>query len=139
MRTKTNPTPRRRPARGAVMMEALIAALIFAVGVLGVVMLQASMTQAQTVGKFRGDAVYLADELVGLLWSDSPGNLVKYTTATCSTHRRCQDWSEKVGSVLPGGTPAVAVNGATGVVTVSISWSTRNGTQKYDTTAVVAP
>jgi type IV pilus assembly protein PilV len=135
---KTRPRSPRRAARGAVMMEALIAALIFAIGVLGLVALQASMTQAQTVGKFRGDAIYLSDELVGLLWSDL-GNLGRYTTANCGTHRRCQDWSEKVANALPGGTPAVAVNATTGVVTVSITWTTRNGTQRYDTTTAVVP
>ena len=130
--------PDARSARGFVMLEALVGGLIFAVGVLGVVALQASMTQAQTVGKSRADAIYLADELVGLLWSDLP-NLNSYNSAQCSGYARCSDWSDKVGRALPGGTPAVAVNATTGVATISIAWSTRSGTQTYATTTAVTP
>jgi type IV pilus assembly protein PilV len=127
-----------RGVQGFVMLEALVGGLIFAVGVLGVVALQASMTQAQTVGKSRGDATYLASELVGLLWSDLP-NLASYNTAQCSSYARCSDWSDKVGRTLPGGTPTVAVNATTGVATISIAWATRSGTQTYATTTAVTP
>ena len=133
--------PARRTARGTrgfVMLEALVGGLIFAVGVLGVVALQASMTQAQTVGKSRADAIYLADELVGLLWSDLP-NLNSYNSAQCSGYARCSDWSDKVARALPGGTPTVTVNASTGVTTIAIAWSTRSGTQTYATTTAVTP
>lgn len=128
----------RSPARGVVLIEALVAGLIFAVGVLGVVALQASMTQAQSVGKFRADAIYLADELVGQLWADLP-NRASYASGTCSGYPRCSDWSAKVGRMLPGGTSTVAVNAATGVVTISIAWATRTGTQTYATATAVLP
>ena len=126
----------RRSAGGFVMLEALVGGLIFAIGVLGVVSLQASMTQAQTVGQFRGDATYLASELVGLLWADQP-NLVRYDSAQCSGYPRCDDWAAKVGRTLPGGTTSVAVDAGTGVVTISISWSTRSGVQTYRTSSAV--
>lgn len=126
----------RRNAGGFVMLEALVGSLIFAIGVLGIVALQASMMQAQTGGKFRGDATYLASELVGLLWADLP-NLTSYNTAQCSGYTRCSDWAAKVGRTLPGGTTTVAVNATTGVVTISISWTTRSGVQTYTTTSAV--
>ena len=120
------------------LLEVLVACLIFSFGVLGVVALQAKMVQAQTVGKFRADAVYLADELVGLMWSDT-AHLSSYATTGCASYSRCNDWATKVTSQLPGGTPTVTVNGATGEVDIAISWSTRNGNQHYQTSTAVVP
>lgn len=123
-------------ARGFVMLEALIAAVVFAIGVLGLVSLQASMTQQQTLGKFRGDAIYLADELHGLLWSDL-ANVTQYTTANCAGYPRCNDWLNKVGRALPAAVPAVAANGAT--FTITIGWTTQSATQNYTTSTVIQP
>ena len=127
----------RRDAAGFAMLEALVGGLIFAIGVLGVVGLQSSMTQTQTIGKFRGDATYLANELIGLMWVDSQPNRASYSSALCSGYTRCSDWAAKVGRQLPGSTTAVAVNGATGVVTISITWTTRSGVQTYTTSSAI--
>lgn len=135
--TQRRPAGRLRTARGFVMLEALVAGLIFAIGVLAIVGLQSAMTQAQTVGKFRGDATYLASELVGVLWADLP-NLNNYNTAQCSGYTRCSEWAAKVARSLPGGAATVAVNATTGVVTISISWATRSGVQTYSTSSAVA-
>lgn len=133
---------RRRPAvpraRGFVMLEALVAAVIFSIGVLGLVSLQASMTQSQTLSKFRGDAVYLADELVGLIWTDLP-TATSYSSANCAGYTRCNDWLGKVGRALPGATANVSVNAATGLVDITISWATQSATQNYATSAKVLP
>lgn len=125
-----------RRSGGFVMLEALVAGLIFAVGVLGIVGLQASMTQAQTSSQFRGEATHLAGELIGLLWADLPG-LTNYNTAQCAGYARCNDWANKVARTLPGAATVVAVNAGTGVVTISISWATRAGVQTYTTSSAV--
>jgi type IV pilus assembly protein PilV len=124
--------------RGFVMLEALIAAVIFSIGVLGLVSLQASMTQSQTLGKFRGDAIYLADELVGLIWTDLP-RATSYASASCSGYARCSDWQGKLGRTLPGATSNVSVNGTTGLVNISITWVTQSATQNYATSTKVMP
>lgn len=133
--------PQSRPGthaltRGVVLLEVLVAILIFMIGVLGVVGMQTAMTQAQTVGKFRADATYLANELVGLLWADLP-NLATYNTAACAGNARCSEWSAKVGRSLPGGTSTVVVDAA-GVVTIAISWTAPAGVQTYRITSAVA-
>lgn len=125
-------------ARGFVMLEALVAAVVFSIGVLGLVSLQASMTQSQTIGKFRGDAIYLADELVGLLWSDLP-NRAQYSSVNCAGYQRCNDWLGKVGNALPRATTIVAVNGGTGQVDIRVTWVTQSATQNYATSTVVQP
>lgn len=138
------PFSHRRPrhampgARGFVMLEALIAAVVFAIGVLGLVSLQASMTQQQTLGKFRGDAIYLADELHGLMWSDLP-RVTSYTTANCVGYPRCNDWLGKVGRTLPGATTSVQPNAAPGGYDITISWVTQAATQNYATSTAIQP
>ncbi|MBA3624309.1 MAG: pilus assembly protein PilV [Methylibium sp.] len=131
-------TSRPRPIHaqaGVVLIEALVAMLIFVIGVLGVVGLQASMTRAQTSANFRGDASYLATQLVGTMWGDIP-NLGNYGTGQCDAYARCSDWKLKVAEVLPGGSVDVVV--ATGLVTVTITWTVPNeGQHSYATSTAI--
>ncbi|UUX96545.1 prepilin-type N-terminal cleavage/methylation domain-containing protein [Aquabacterium sp. J223] len=108
--------------RGFALIEVLVGLLILAVGVLGLVGTQASMVQAQGAAKYRGDAAYLAAELVGLMWSDL-GNLSQYAGdgATPCTATRCLDWARKVASTLPQGQAEVTVN--SGTVVITIRWT----------------
>lgn len=128
----------RQRRRGFVLIEVLIAGLIFAFGILGIVGLQANMTRAQTAGKFRGDAINLAQELIGTLWSDYT-LLSSYDTATgnCGGNPRCNSWRSKVARELPSGTAVVTVS-AGGNVDIRVNWTTTDGNLKYETqTAVV--
>jgi len=130
----------RRTNSGVMLIEALVAILIFALGVLSIVGLQASMTKVQTSSKFRGDASYLANGLLGTMWADDiTNNLSKYTTAGCATYAPCNDWSTKVAAVLPGGNVAVTTD-ASNTVTVTINWTVPNeGAHSYTTTASLQP
>ena len=126
----------RRASRGFVLIEALVAMLIFAFGVLGIVGLQAAMTKAQTSSKFRADAAFLAQQLVGTMWSDTP-HLTSYATASCASYARCDQWADKVAAELPSGTAAITVNGA--AVQIAVSWTPPNEeTHTYTTTAAIA-
>ncbi len=129
--------PRRAASRGFSLIEALVALLVFSFGVLGIVGLQMTMTKAQTAGKFRADASFLATQLVGTLWADRP-NLGQYATAKCSSNAQCSDWSAKVAALLPNGSSTVTVNGTTGVVTILIRWTPPNQeTHSYTTSTTI--
>lgn len=140
--------PRRR-RQGFALIEVLVGMLIFAFGVLGLMGLQASMTQATTSNKFRADASNIANELLGLMWSDAPANLSKYTTAQCAGYGRCLDWSRKVSDSLPKGTATVTATDKSGAgslsvvmeVQVDIAWTPPGGesTHHYRTLARVEP
>lgn len=120
-------------AKGFALIEVLVGILIFAVGVLGIVGLQVSMTRAQTSGKFRSDAAYLANELIGSMWGDIP-NIGKYASAQCASHGPCADWTAKVGTVLPGGAIDVTSNAASGEVHIKITWTVPSeGNHVYET------
>jgi type IV pilus assembly protein PilV len=124
------------PSRGFMLLEALVGILIFSFGVLGLVGLQASMTKAQTSAKSRADASYLASEIVGSMWLDTP-NLASYATASCASHARCEALSNKVAAVLPGGEADIEILGG-GVVKITITWTLPNeGTHRYITETAI--
>ena len=120
-RISTRP-PENQAARGFVLLEALIALLIFALAVLGLVGLQASMTRATSGAKYRADAAYLASDLVGMMWTDSR-NLALYDTGSCAGHPPCQRWMARVSERQPTGVGMAQVSTtAPGQVTVKVTW-----------------
>jgi len=128
---------RRHANRGFMLIEALVAMLIFAFGVLGVVGLQVAMTKAQTQSKFRADASQLAQQLIGAMWSDVT-NLPSYATASCSGYARCNEWATRVASALPNGAAAVDLSASPEVV-ITITWAPPNEqTHTYTTMSAIA-
>lgn len=137
-----------KAARGFMLLEVLVALLIFSIGVLGIIGLQAAMTKAQTGSKFRADASFLAQRLIASMWSDRSG-LASYGGANCAGHTRCSEWLDEVARALPGGTATVDVTPladgtVSGVVvaadvTVTITWTPPNEeTRNYTTTSSVS-
>lgn len=123
--------------RGFVLIEALVALLIFSFGVLGIVGLQASMTKAQTQSKFRADAALLAQQAIGAMWSDKT-NLANYATTSCTGYTRCNEWAARVGRALPSGTAAIDLSASPRVV-ITIQWTPPNEEQHtFTTTSAIA-
>lgn len=123
------------------LLEVLISVLIFSVGVLALVGLQASMTRGQTESKVRADASYLANELVGLMWSDTT-NIAQYNGSSCASYGPCNAWRLKVLRALPSATPTVGVITAAGStqgnVTITITWTSPTGdSHKFQTETAV--
>ncbi len=58
---------------GVVLLEALVALLIFSMGVLALVGLQAAMIKNTGDSKFRAEASLIAQKRIGVMWSD-PAN-----------------------------------------------------------------
>jgi type IV pilus assembly protein PilV len=54
---------------GVVLLEALIAILIFSLGIMTVVAMQATSVKLTGDAKYRSDATLAADQLVGLMWA----------------------------------------------------------------------
>lgn len=123
----------KRASQGIALIETLVAILIFAIGVLGMVGMQAAMIRAQSAGKFRADATNLSNEVVGLMWTDK-SNVAKYATANCGAYQPCTDWKNKVASVLPQGLADVSADAASGAVSVTLRWTIPDeGTHTYVT------
>jgi type IV pilus assembly protein PilV len=124
--------------RGFMLLEALIALLIFALAVLGLVGLQASMTRASSGAKYRADAAYLASDLVGTMWTDSR-NLARYDGDQCAGHPPCQRWMARVREHLPAGAGQAAVSKTdTGQVTVKVTWQAPSEeVRQFETTTAI--
>lgn len=114
----------RRGMRGVALIEALVGILLFCIGLLGLVGLQATMSRAQTDAKFRADASYLASEVVGSMWADRT-NLANYATTpgTVCSLARCAAWVAKVQAALPSATATIAVTPSSGAVSVTLTWT----------------
>jgi type IV pilus assembly protein PilV len=132
---------RKAKAQGFMLIEALVALLIFAFGVLGLVGLQAAMTKAQSTAKYRADAAFLAQQALGNMWSDGP-NIASYAEANCAGYPRCAGWAAKVASVLPGGTGKVTfadIECPAGAIKVAIEWTQPNeGVHRFRTCSTIA-
>jgi type IV pilus assembly protein PilV len=92
----------RRPVRGFMILEVLIALLIFSLGVLGLVGLQANATKVSGQAQYRAQAVLLANELIGMMWAGDHTNANLTTVyGSGSTDAGFAAWQSKVTATLP--------------------------------------
>jgi len=96
--------------KGAVLLEALIAVLIFSMGILAIAGLQAAMVKNTTDSKYRADAAFIAQQSLGAMWAD-PTHLSVYAIGV-----------ENISNLLPNGTREVTLPIAGGEVKVEIKW-----------------
>lgn len=130
---------------GAYMLEALIGILIFSLGILGIVGLQAASLRTTNDNSIRAEAVYAASNLLGQMWTDSQGALVaNYSSPGGVTYKA---WAAGLKATQGGAwvrDPTVTFNDAKSnsqqgsYVTVTIFWQTPGGEQhNYSTNGVV--
>lgn len=82
--------------KGMMLLEALIAVVIFSMGILALVGLQAAMLQNTTDSKLRADASYIAQQRIGTIWSD-PASAATYI-----------ETNTDISALLPGGLRTVS-------------------------------
>ncbi|MFZ5557323.1 MAG: type IV pilus modification PilV family protein [Pseudomonadota bacterium] len=115
--------PASRP-RGFTLIENLMALLLFSVGILGFVGIQAFMMTNNIDAKYRVDASFLANDIVSRMWTDR-ANLANYVTTPGTANPTTAAWSTQIGSTLPAGTGRVQLatepNDVT-EVTVTVTW-----------------
>ena len=97
--------------KGSALLEALIAILIFSIGVLALVALQAVSIKNSIDAKYRSDASYLVNQILARMWLDRTNidNYAHYQTGTicaftgtASANANVTDWITQVASLLPG-------------------------------------
>ena len=122
------PSMMRRRQSGVMLLEALVAILIFSIGVFSIVAMQAVAIKTVTQSKVRADAAFLAGRLVSQIWTDA-GNVGSYAYAGTGTPpSRLTAWVASVNSRLPNSAsvpPIVTITNATAVgatVTVVVRW-----------------
>lgn len=118
--TTRHPSPQ-SAQQGVVLLEAMIAILIFSFAVLGIVGLQAAMVKNTSESKYRADAALIAQKRIAQIWAD-PSNIATYTN--------------EVGvpiSDLPNGTRTTSQAGTQ--VTVTVTWQ-QPGESQHNATAI---
>lgn len=113
---------------GSVLLEALIAILIFSMGILAIVGLQAASIKTSSDAKYRSEAAMLANQLIGQMWvSNRTAIPAQFSSPAGAAYVL---WAADVQAALPGATanmpsvtiatPPVVIPTATPLHTVSI-------------------
>jgi len=113
---------------GFMLIEALIAVMIFSFGLLAIIGLQAVSIKNASEAKYRTQAAFLANEVIGRMWTARSSIGTGYQAPS--------DWVSRVPTILPGGTGTVTVAANANVtrstefvVTVRVNWLSPGGQQ----------
>lgn len=119
--------------QGAMLLEALIAILIFSMGILAIMGLQAASVRLSGDAKYRTDANMLANKVIAQMWVDdrTPASLkAKYENGASGVEYT--QWASDVLAALPGvaeNMPTINVfqspgtNTVSSLVTVTVFWN----------------
>jgi type IV pilus assembly protein PilV len=136
------PLPPRDAEKGVMLIEALIAILIFSIGILAVVGMQGVAIKNVTESRSRSEAAFLASELLAQMWVDqninpaTQANTSNITVAnydyqgTGTVPARLAGWVARVNGKLPGSTqtgvkPKVTITSASAsgaTVKIELFW-----------------
>lgn len=139
-------SPARAAQGGGFLLEALIGVLIFSLGTLGVIGLQARSIRHVNDAQYRSEAMYLANSVIGRMWIEPVANLeARYETGGGGA-----GYAETValaaqlpGSAIAGNEPDIQVDAGptptSRIVTVTLRWQLPGDAtpHQYVTTAVV--
>lgn len=113
---KRYPTSLPSTQQGVVLLESLIAVLIFSLGLLALTGLQAAMIKNTDDAKYRAEATFIAQDKLAEVWLSGTSNLAGHIV------------TDRPVPQLPAGTMTVAVN-ADRDVTVTVRWTLPGGAQ----------
>jgi type IV pilus assembly protein PilV len=109
--------------QGIMLLEALIGILIFSIGILAMLGMQAVGMRNTIDSKYRSEAAYLANQIVGTMWVDR-SNIATYDDAGLGNARKTA-WLNRVNSTLPQDpadptttAPIIAVAGRQATITI---------------------
>lgn len=85
--------------QGVMLLEALVGILIFSIGILAMLGMQAVGMRNTIDSKYRSEAAYLANQIVGTMWVDR-ANIATYDDAG-GGNARLTAWANKVVATLP--------------------------------------
>lgn len=94
---------------GVMLIEALVAVLIFSIGILALIGLQATMIASSSEAKYRSEASFIAQNRIGEIWAD-PANAVNYV-----------EEDSDISTMLPGATRTTAQI-SPGEYMVTVTW-----------------
>ena len=99
--------------QGVVLLEALIAILVFSMGVLAIVGLQATMIKNTNDTQYRSQASNIAQQKIGLIWADPDPTRIGWVSPV--------EEDTDISNLLPDGTLSIAMPAA-GEYMVTVTW-----------------
>lgn len=131
---------------GFMLLEALIGILIFSMGILAIVGLQAASIKNSADAKYRTDASFLANQIVSQMWVDR-ANVASYAYGGTGTiPAKLTNWANSVQNTLPGASTKLPIIKTEAIgaslswqVTVTIFWKEpqETSTHKFTATAYI--
>lgn len=129
--------------QGIVLLDALVAILIFSIGILGMVNLQAAATKLAGDAKYRTDAAMLADQVIAQMWTSDPTAISTNFAGTAGTGGAgytawaatldCKSTTASTSCLPAAATyPPSIVVGANNLVTVTVYWKAPNDTGSHN-------
>ena len=116
-----------RQQSGMMLIESLLAILVFSLGILALVGLQGMAIKQSTDARYRTEAALLANDIIGQMWvSDRTTAVLQANFNTGGA--AYNTWRARVGGVLPGvaaNPPDIAIDGQ-GIATVTVRWAAPN-------------
>lgn len=107
--------------KGVILLEALIAILIFSMGILAVVGLQAAMIKNTADSQYRAEASYIAQQALGVMWANPTTNPSDSVT--------------DISARLPNGTlTVISAPLVAGQVQVIVNWQVPGDPQVHNVT-----
>lgn len=141
---------------GIVVLEVLIAVLVFSIGILGLINMQANAIKQAGDAKLRSEASYLAGQIISQMWVDR-SNLASYShmattdgncdfSGTAGTSTNVTNWigsASQAGTILgtlPNPTTQILVQTGTRLITVTVCWRAPQETtiHNFTSTAVIS-
>jgi type IV pilus assembly protein PilV len=119
MTTAPPPAARRPRASGFTLIEVLVAILVFSLGILGAVGMQARLLQSSTQNADRSRASMLANEMASTMWAN---HSVTVSSAVLTA------WQSRVTSPTVSGLPnasgtvTTATSNSIATATITITW-----------------
>ncbi len=113
-----------------ILIESLLAILIFSLGILALVGLQAAAVKQSADAKYRTEAALLANEVIGQMWVSDRTTATLQANFNSPGGAAYNNWLARVGGVLPGAAanpPNIAI-GADGIASVTVYWVAPNET-----------
>lgn len=121
--------------QGSMLLEALLAILIFSIGILALVALQAASIKSTTDAKFRGDAAFLANKVIAQMWVADTGTGANLATVFNAGGAGYNAWLAEVQAGLPSATGAIVVapgvTPGSNVATVTLGWKAPGDTAPH--------
>jgi type IV pilus assembly protein PilV len=132
--------------RGFMLVEALVAILVFSLGILGVVGMQARSVQMMSDATYRAQAAQHASELIAEMWTVDPSRLAAlYSSGGNPVGTRYTEWKNRIVSgstALPGASanlPTVTITTTQTAYSTDISFGSQTATTVSVTVRWKAP